>query len=120
MGCDIIPKVAILLLALISIHAPIVGCDSSSTLTRFRLIIISIHAPIVGCDRWRETLLCCNVRFQSTHPSWGATIALTFQFSRLRFQSTHPSWGATTPRFIAIQSDFISIHAPIVGCDEEA
>ena len=82
------------------------------------IIKISIHAPIVGCDsKWR----ICNrysARFQSTHPSWGATIESLTGLSIIRisihapivgcdprnweslstdtrFQSTHPSWGAT-------------------------
>ena len=35
--------------------------------------MISIHAPIVGCD---EVIAMSNripMKFQSTHPSWGAT-----------------------------------------------
>ena len=34
-----------------------------------------------------------------------------------QFQSTHPSWGATCLRCVASLSIKISIHAPIVGCD---
>ena len=33
------------------------------------------------------------------------------------FQSTHPSWGATKELRDTIMYYFISIHAPIVGCD---
>ena len=34
--------------------------------------------------------------FQSTHPSWGATIYGAYRSPlRSKFQSTHPSWGAT-------------------------
>ena len=36
---------------------------------------------------------------------------------QLRFQSTHPAWGATNGLEGAILSFFISIHAPRVGCD---
>ena len=37
--------------------------------------------------------------FQSTHPSWGATISKnTISLLTLKFQSTHPSWGATISR----------------------
>ena len=34
-----------------------------------------------------------------------------------RFQSTHPSWGATVKYIGDHDKEFISIHAPIVGCD---
>ena len=81
------------------------------------------------------------LRFQSTHPSWGATETELNRSKSLEFQSTHPSWGATmvfkrhicysryfNPRThrgvrhcrLKRMSDgalFISIHAPIVGCD---
>ena len=33
------------------------------------------------------------------------------------FQSTHPSWGATMKNVYGIFKNEISIHAPIVGCD---
>ena len=35
---------------------------------------ISIHAPIVGCDSQLNTLHNMQAVFQSTHPSWGATL----------------------------------------------
>ena len=57
--------------------------------------MISIHAPIVGCDYMQYLSKEDIYKFQSTHPSWGATRAYKATFSRL----------------------FISIHAPIVGCD---
>ena len=37
--------------------------------------------------------------------------------SGTEFQSTHPSWGATVKEVIEANAQFISIHAPIVGCD---
>ena len=104
-----------------------------------------------------------ETRFQSTHPSWGATkftlhkcnlkknfnprthrgVRLNSQYVRYiardnfnprthrgvrllnfltssretRFQSTHPSWGATLGGSVFSASKYISIHAPIVGCD---
>ena len=37
---------------------------------------------------------------------------------QVKFQSTHPSWGATGDRVIVFYTwNDISIHAPIVGCD---
>ena len=79
-------------------------------------------------------------KFQSTHPSWGATYiqlywsteschfnprthrgVRLFQFwlwrNAQRFQSTHPSWGATVCAIVLTALTSISIHAPIVGCD---
>ena len=35
-----------------------------------------------------------------------------------RFQSTHPSWGATHLIRVLTTMSRISIHAPIVGCDQ--
>ena len=79
-------------------------------------------------------------KFQSTHPSWGATmyvdsISINEGISihapivgcdssrakgyaqRIVFQSTHPSWGATEASRQMKKTKQISIHAPIVGCD---
>ena len=56
--------------------------------------------------------------FQSTHPSWGATLTGFLKLQKkIKFQSTHPSWGATARIINTIQGMYISIHAPIVGCD---
>ena len=78
--------------------------------------------------------------FQSTHPSWGATVSNAPFPVDFKFQSTHPSWGATwnsAPKFFnhfnfnprthrgvrllisryPSHHQQISIHAPIVGCD---
>ena len=79
----------------ISIHAPIVGCDRLSSV-RQATDIISIHAPIVGCDinrrRWLQPFKDFNPR---THR--GVRLHLTLRFANCErlFQSTHPSWGAT-------------------------
>ena len=37
--------------------------------------------------------------------------------NELQFQSTHPSWGATVEVIQDTLFHQISIHAPIVGCD---
>ncbi len=125
----------------ISIHAPIVGCDVKYIIPVFDAHTISIHAPIVGCDNRTNGPSESSARFQSTHPSWGATMPTTVKdSSSSQFQSTHPSWGATiweiqqicrliyfnprTHRGVRLLSTsillcfiWISIHAPIVGCD---
>ena len=125
----------------ISIHAPIVGCDLSpvcseiscnglfqsthpswgATYRGFRHflgVLISIHAPIVGCDKAAGDKHTANALFQSTHPSWGATWLYPTRSSAFLFQSTHPSWGATQVLSWFGEQPYISIHAPIVGCDE--
>ena len=57
---------------------------------------ISIHAPIVGCDSIAFAPIGYQYLFQSTHPSWGATLTIYVKCaSGVVFQSTHPSWGAT-------------------------
>ena len=79
-------------------------------------------------------------QFQSTHPSWGATLVQQiikrwnkyfnprthrgvrprlggYKARAERFQSTHPSWGATRKQKHEQSKRRISIHAPIVGCD---
>ena len=80
----------------ISIHAPIVGCDMGLFFCRifyhnfnprthrgvrplslhipFNPLTISIHAPIVGCDLGIDYSDEMIETFQSTHPSWGATL----------------------------------------------
>ena len=138
------------------------GCDGSAFKTAAALYNISIHAPRMGCDvsdlpnsgvtadfnprtpygvRRYPPLLCPRCwQFQSTHPVWGATVAVGFAQSATLFQSTHPVWGATditdgdgTLNY-AFQSTHpvwgatrvhdkagrvrdISIHAPRMGCD---
>ena len=56
-------------------------------------------------------------QFQSTHPLRGATgYKIYFDISQI-FQSTHPLRGATQC-FLTLKGNvFISIHAPLAGCD---
>ena len=72
MGCDNAVNELVDGYVAISIHAPIVGCDivEDEPLT---VRLISIHAPIVGCDTKKLKTTNRNTKFQSTHPSWGAT-----------------------------------------------
>ena len=56
--------------------------------------------------------------FQSTHPLRGATEdSITMKLSEI-FQSTHPLRGATAPGHDARIVQWISIHAPLAGCDK--
>ena len=72
------------------------GCDYVVAKTYDPKKKISIHAPIVGCDV--------------------SSLEVAENFGK--FQSTHPSWGATKVSYFIVLVIFISIHAPIVGCDE--
>ena len=49
----------------------------------------------------------------------GCDVADSVQFlDTKKFQSTHPSWGATgLGSALGVANILISIHAPIVGCD---
>ena len=72
------------------------GCDVNRFVASDDFKRISIHAPIVGCDQSSLELFLNPKIFQSTHPSWGATL------TRESFRNPLN----------------ISIHAPIVGCDD--
>ena len=79
--------------------------------------IISIHAPIVGCDQCHLRLV---LGFFDFNPRTHRGVRPSGNFNRTlfeKFQSTHPSWGATN--FVEIDNTIakISIHAPILGCD---
>ena len=103
--------------------------------------IISIHAPIVGCDAILAYLGTVTVKFQSTHPSWGATLKrLDISYNQQYFNPrthrgvrldsiiinkravtyfnprTHRGVRHPTQKIIQ-KKPIISIHAPIVGCD---
>ena len=78
---------------------------------------ISIHAPLTGCDI-RRTRKYQKLRiFQSTHPLRDATECCGMSFSEEQFQSTHPLRDATPSVDFDQSSIFISIHAPLTGCD---
>ena len=127
-------------------------------------MLISIHAPIVGCDVKVVRPEIYKGKFQSTHPSWGATAQVTgatssyANFNPRTHRGVRPCYRYTifkvfkyfnprthrgvrhcpenasekscdyfNPRthrgvrlyrvFDVFLTSFISIHAPIVGCD---
>ena len=103
---------------------------------------ISIHAPIVGCDGACVFVFFLGSKFQSTHPSWGATQWLEARkdidhisihapivgcdFSVFRLLNCPRNFNPRTHRGVRLyirhqqaQNQYISIHAPIVGCDRE-
>ena len=124
----------------ISIHAPIVGCDTQKAQGEKLDELISIHAPIVGCDQKKATtetvIRYFNPRthrgvrrmpyydkrdreqFQSTHPSWGATLTCLFHIQCIGYFNPRTHRGVR--RYHSFKTSLIwaiSIHAPIVGCD---
>ena len=78
----------------VSIHAPRVGCDWDFA-TLLNASLVSIHAPRVGCDLRPDN----------------------FASAEIKFQFTHPVWGATDEAFGYVPRYDVSIHAPRVGCD---
>ena len=78
---------------------------------------ISIHAPIVGCD---ASGYLDEVNEDNFNPRTHRGVRHLYSCwicNRKRFQSTHPSWGATYGHKWGFKRWKISIHAPIVGCD---
>ena len=55
--------------------------------------------------------------FQSTHPSWGATICFDISYLNIRISIHAPIVGCDAPVMRVMAVYAISIHAPIVGCD---
>ena len=84
----------------VSIHAPRVGCDWILIILPMSTLV-SIHAPRVGCDLIPLQIQIILVKFQSTHPGWGATLLIIKILPILKFQSTHPGWGATQKELCA-------------------
>ncbi len=125
---------------MISIHAPRVGCDQIFATGVISSLPFQSTHPAWGATRRQAKQRPKRRRFQSTHPAWGATgvrrvefdIPIDFnprtprgvrrqvnarQVGARLFQSTHPAWGATTTNEYGHGVDYISIHAPRVGCD---
>ena len=127
----------------ISIHAPLTGCDQVHNGTHGGFpdfnprtphgvrrrscppptmrITISIHAPLTGCDHCRQFCTVGTRRFQSTHPSRGAT-----RWTKLHFRPAY-NFNPRTPHGVRLvwlcwnsQGIPISIHAPLTGCDTKA
>ncbi len=78
---------------------------------------ISIHAPRVGCDQRLGASTNSFLYFNPRTPRGVRRFARIWVSSPPIFQSTHPAWGATWCAQYNRLCDFISIHAPRVGCD---
>ena len=103
----------------ISIHAPLAGCDVAKT-TFSAPLFISIHAPLAGCDRRCNTFHSARLHFNPRTPCGVRLCFARYSKIFIPFQSTHPLRGATEQVLFDCQELFISIHAPLAGCDSVA
>ena len=94
-GCDIKPARANRRRSRVSIHAPREGCDILKWEFRNIKPLVSIHAPREGCDICKISLFLLKSSFNSRTPGG---VRLDSIFS-VRFDGT------------------VSIHAPREGCD---
>ena len=123
----------------ISIHAPLAGCDerpgegldgrryfNPRTPCGVRLQIcgclnsifwISIHAPLAGCDSASGAKTQMPTNFNPRTPCGVRPEKAATEKAAAEFQSTHPLRGATGTVLGDTQTDYISIHAPLAGCD---
>ena len=91
---------------------------ATPTTKRHRIVFdISIHAPRVGCDPVTSSWPASFIYFNPRTPRGVRPRRLISYARTLRFQSTHPAWGATFAKFLRKEFAVISIHAPRVGCD---
>ena len=78
---------------------------------------ISIHAPLAGCDRCPCELGGNDYDFNPRPPCGVRRRLSSRSRRRLLFQSTHPLRGATLELTLPCYAHYISIHAPLAGCD---
>ncbi len=78
---------------------------------------ISIHAPLTGCDLERLSRFCRYPHFNPRTPHGVRQDAAIARMRLRKFQSTHPSRGATFSGSSLLYLRQISIHAPLTGCD---
>ena len=78
----------------VSIHAPLAGCDKEYERGIERLRV-SIHAPLAGCDRGKALPPWSPPRFNPRTPRGVRPARADRIRPPERFQSTHPSRGAT-------------------------
>ena len=78
---------------------------------------ISIHAPLAGCDSNRAFPAARPANFNPRPPCGVRPFAMPLISVRAGFQSTRPLRGATLISDTGQVYTFISIHAPLAGCD---
>ena len=80
--------------------------------------LISIHAPLAGCDIDDLIPYANNAKFQSTHPSRGATRAIWIPHSWRKYFNPRAPCGARQGDHLGgTPLRAISIHAPHAGRD---
>ena len=132
-------RVQLKIVGKISIHAPLAGCDlhnrappalkiqfqsthplRGATFCHYRAdcsFNISIHAPLAGCDNQRISQKSQKSHFNPRTPCGVRPTQRNKPASVTVFQSTHPLRGATAIFLDEAGILFISIHAPLAGCD---
>ena len=79
--------------------------------------IISIHAPLAGCDRAAQFVIGKRDDFNPRTPCGVRQMSCSGNSKSYQFQSTHPLRGATHAYDEFMGYEYISIHAPLAGCD---
>ena len=103
----------------ISIHAPLTGCDSPPGKQKRRNPHFNPRTPR-GVRHVRLYNIPHITHFNPRTPR-GVRPPSACQCWRSRsFQSTHPSRGATVNGLFSGRIKFISIHAPLAGCDDNS
>ena len=118
-GCDTDKRVPASPETRISIHAPLTGCDTTP------LTLYATRKYFNPRTPHGVRHLCCYcsektyLHFNPRTPHGVRLLTDSVPPRIYRFQSTHPSRGAT---FVAVRSlplYRISIHAPLTGCDQQ-
>ena len=79
--------------------------------------MISIHAPLTGCD-WLDIKQNHDILYFNPRTPYGMRRKDNGVVVRYaKFQSTHPLRDATNSFRCVRKSLYISIHAPLTGCD---
>ena len=100
----------------ISIHAPLTGCDALPDSVAARKAI-SIHAPLTGCDAIRQLFKEDNYDFNPRTPHGVRHLYLPKRLNVGNFNPRTPH-GVRLAACLIVNADFyISIHAPLTGCD---
>ena len=107
----------LVLITLISIHAPLAGCDESQD-SGLTYPTISIHSPLAGCD---FDPLPYRTHSQNFNPRTPCGVRPSSASSRRGNQhiSIHAPLAGCDERLTRLEDIInISIHAPLAGCDK--
>ena len=99
----------------VSIHAPHVGSDCALACIG-HFTCVSIHAPHVGSD-CISSQQQRQAQFQSTLPTWGATVARDAEIGTREVSIHAPHVGSDGQQVPYLFASVVSIHAPHVGSD---